>query len=296
MSFFSFSFKFKKTWYNIREFCKENGDVMIEVKDLVYSYTPKDKALKGVSFNVFDHEWLSIIGHNGSGKSTIAKLLVGLLAPTSGTISYDNEILSEKNIDAIRPKVGIVFQNPDNQFVGFNVRYDIAFGLENYQVERGEMIKLIDEYTKKVDMNKYLERQPQTLSGGQKQRVAIAGILALNCDVIILDEATSMLDPEGVVEIVKLIEELHSKYNKTVITITHDLNLARKSDRVIVMRLGEKIAEGTPEEIFKERDLLRSSNLDMPFALSCYSEAMENEVLNKNKELIDALWEYHLKA
>ncbi len=269
---------------------------MIEVKDLVYSYTPKDKALKGVSFNVFDHEWLSIIGHNGSGKSTIAKLLVGLLAPTSGTISYDNEILSEKNIDAIRHKVGIVFQNPDNQFVGFNVRYDIAFGLENYQVERGEMIKLIDEYTKKVDMNKYLERQPQTLSGGQKQRVAIAGILALNCDVIILDEATSMLDPEGVVEIVKLIEELHSKYNKTVITITHDLNLARKSDRVIVMRLGEKIAEGTPEEIFKERDLLRSSNLDMPFALSCYSEAMENEVLNKNKELIDALWEYHLKA
>ena len=269
---------------------------MIEVKDFVYSYTPKDKALKGVSFNVFDHEWLSIIGHNGSGKSTIAKLLVGLLAPTSGTISYDNEILSEKNIDAIRHKVGIVFQNPDNQFVGFNVRYDIAFGLENYQVERGEMIKLIDEYTKKVDMNKYLERQPQTLSGGQKQRVAIAGILALNCDVIILDEATSMLDPEGVVEIVKLIEELHSKYNKTVITITHDLNLARKSDRVIVMRLGEKIAEGTPEEIFKERDLLRSSNLDMPFALSCYSEAMENEVLNKNKELIDALWEYHLKA
>jgi energy-coupling factor transport system ATP-binding protein len=157
------------------------------------------------------------------------------------------------------------------------------------------MIKLIDEYTKNVDMNEYLEREPQTLSGGQKQRVAIAGILALNCDVIILDEATSMLDPQGTKEITEIIEELHTKYNKTIITITHDLNLASKSDHVIVMREGNMILSGKPEEIFERRDVLLSSNLDMPFGLRAAFLAKENEKLNQNKELIDAIWEYHLK-
>jgi len=268
---------------------------MIEVKNLSFSYNQKEEALKDVSFTVNDHEWISIIGHNGSGKSTIAKLLVGLIAATKGSILIDGVELNDKTVDSIRHKIGIVFQNPDNQFVGFNVKYDIAFGLENYKVERKEMVALIEEYTKKVDMYEYLEREPQTLSGGQKQRVAIAGILALNSDVIILDEATSMLDPEGTEEIIKLIKELHTKYNKTVITITHDLNLAQLSDRVIVMRLGEKIAEGKPEEIFKQRDLLVSSNLDMPFALKVYDEASKIEKLNNDKELMDTLWEYHLK-
>ena len=268
---------------------------MIEIKNLVFSYNQRDAAIKNVSFTIKDHEWLSIIGHNGSGKSTIAKLLVGLIAANSGTISYDGEELNDKTVDKIRQRVGIVFQNPDNQFVGYNVKYDIAFGLENHQVERPEMLKLIDEYTKKVDMYEYQSREPQTLSGGQKQRVAIAGILALNCDVIILDEATSMLDPQGTEEIIALIKELHTKYNKTVITITHDLNLAELSDHVIVMREGKIISEGTPSEIFKERDILLSSNLDMPFSLKAYYEASRNEILNKNKELMDTLWEYHYK-
>lgn len=268
---------------------------MIEVNNLSFSYNQKEEALKNVSFNIADHEWVSIIGHNGSGKSTIAKLLVGLLAPTSGSISIDGVELNEKSVASLRHKVGIVFQNPDNQFVGYNVKYDIAFGLENHKVERSEMISLIEEYTKKVDMYEYLEREPQTLSGGQKQRVAIAGILALNCDVIILDEATSMLDPEGTEDIINLIKELHTKYNKTVITITHDLNLAQLSDRVIVMRLGEKIAEGNPEDIFKQRDLLKSSNLDMPFSLRMIDEASKIEKLNSDEKLMEALWEYHLK-
>lgn len=268
---------------------------MIEVKNLSFSYNQKEEALKDVSFNIADHEWVSIIGHNGSGKSTIAKLLVGLLAPTAGTVSIDNIELTEKTVDKLRHKVGIVFQNPDNQFVGYNVKYDIAFGLENHKVERKEMISLIEEYTKKVDMFEYLEREPQTLSGGQKQRVAIAGILALNCDVIILDEATSMLDPEGTEDIINLIKELHTKYNKTVITITHDLNLAQLSDRVIIMRLGEKIAEGKPEDIFKQRDLLKSSNLDMPFSLQIIDEASKIEKLSNDEKLMEALWEYHLK-
>ena len=267
---------------------------MIEVKNLSFSYTTKDPAVKNVSFTVKDHEWLSIIGHNGSGKSTMAKLLVGLLQPNSGTISYDGTILDEKSLPIVRNKVGIVFQNPDNQFVGYNVLYDIAFGLENRQIPRSEMMDLIHKYTKLVDMEEYLDREPETLSGGQKQRVAIAGILALNCDVIILDEATSMLDPKGTEEIISLIEELHSKYNKTIITITHDLNFALKSDHIIVMKEGNLIKEGKPEEIFLERDILLSSNLDMPFSLKAAYLVSKTE-LNNNKELMDALWEYHLK-
>ena len=268
---------------------------MYEIKDLTFSYDKKHEALKNVSFSVPDGQWRSILRHNGSGKSTLAKLLLGLLAPTTGEIKYNGVLLDENSVNEIRKNVGIVFQNPDNQFVGFNVKYDIAFGLENHNVKREEMVKLIDEYIKKVDMDGYLEREPQTLSGGQKQRVAIAGILALNCETIILDEATSMLDPEGVEDIINLIDELHNKYNKTVITITHDLNLAQKSDRVLVFRQGEIIAEGTPDEIFKQGEILRSSNLDMPFPLKAYDKASSIDVLKNDERLINALWEYHLK-
>ena len=228
---------------------------MIEVKNVKFSYNSQDRAVKGVSFSVADHEWLSIIGHNGSGKSTLAKLLIGLIEQQAGTISYDSLELNETNVGEIRKRVGIVFQNPDNQFVGYNVLYDIAFGLENHLIPREEMRALIDEYIQKVDMKDYLYREPETLSGGQKQRVAIAGILAMNCDIIILDEATSMLDPQGTEEIISLIEELHTKYNKTIITITHDLALAEKSDRIIVMN---SIYDGVlsiiqdPEYLWKE--------------------------------------------
>ena len=268
---------------------------MYEIKDLTFSYDKKNEALNDVSFSVNDGEWLSILGHNGSGKSTLAKLLIGLLEPTKGSIFYNGIEIKEDTIKELRKNVGIVFQNPDNQFVGYNVKYDIAFGLENHNIPRTEMIDLINEYTEKVGMKDFLEREPQTLSGGQKQRVAIAGILALNCETIILDEATSMLDPEGVEDIIELIDELHNKYNKTVITITHDLNLAQKSDRCLVFRKGEIIAEGKPEDIFKMGDMLRSSNLDMPFPLKAYDLASKDDVLKNDERLINALWEYHLK-
>ena len=263
---------------------------MIRVNDLDYSYSQQDHALKGISFEVKDQEWLSILGHNGSGKSTISKLLVGILAPQKGSIYYDDIELTEKTIDKIRNRVGIVFQNPDNQFVGVNVKYDIAFGLENRCVPRSEMQKLIVEYATKVGMQDYLLREPQTLSGGQKQRVAIAGILALNTDVIILDEATSMLDPHGTREIIALIKELKEKYHKTIITITHDLDLARLSDRIIVMKEGNIIADDEPGKIFEQSDLLKSSKLDMPFNLKLYKEVEANSKLNSNKELMEALW------
>lgn len=263
---------------------------MIRVNDLDYSYSQQDHALKGISFEVKDQEWLSILGHNGSGKSTISKLLVGILAPQKGSIYYDDIELTEKTVDKIRNRVGIVFQNPDNQFVGVNVKYDIAFGLENRCVPRSEMQKLIVEYATKVGMQDYLLREPQTLSGGQKQRVSIAGILALNTDVIILDEATSMLDPQGTREIIALIKELKEKYHKTIITITHDLDLARLSDRIIVMKEGNIIADDVPGKIFEQSDLLKSSKLDMPFNLKLYKEVEANSKLNSNKELMEALW------
>lgn len=263
---------------------------MIRVNDLDYSYSQQDHALKGISFEVKDQEWLSILGHNGSGKSTISKLLVGILAPQKGSIYYDDIELTEKTVDKIRNRVGIVFQNPDNQFVGVNVKYDIAFGLENRCVPRSEMQKLIVEYATKVGMQDYLLREPQTLSGGQKQRVAIAGILALNTDVIILDEATSMLDPQGTREIIALIKELKEKYHKTIITITHDLDLARLSDRIIVMKEGNIIADDVPGKIFEQSDLLKSSKLDMPFNLKLYKEVEANSKLNSNKELMEVLW------
>ncbi len=263
---------------------------MIRVNDLDYSYSQQDHALKGISFEVKDQEWLSILGHNGSGKSTISKLLVGILAPQKGSIYYDDIELTEKTVDKIRNRVGIVFQNPDNQFVGVNVKYDIAFGLENRCVPRSEMQKLIVEYATKVGMQDYLLREPQTLSGGQKQRVAIAGILALNTDIIILDEATSMLDPQGTREIIALIKELKEKYHKTIITITHDLDLARLSDRIIVMKEGNIIADDVPGKIFEQSDLLKSSKLDMPFNLKLYKEVEANSKLNSNKELMEALW------
>ena len=263
---------------------------MIKVENLDYSYTQDDHALKNVSLEIADGEWVSIVGHNGSGKSTLSKLLVGLLEADKGSIYYDDVKLEAKPVEQLRQQVGIVFQNPDNQFVGVNVKYDMAFGLENRQVPRDEMLKLIDTYAKKVDMYKYLDRAPETLSGGQKQRVAIAGILALNCKYIILDEATSMLDPEGVADITKLIIELKEVYHKTIITITHDLDLAALSDRVIVMKSGEIIGQGSPREVFDHESILASSNLDIPFNLKLYKDIKKDSLLSKNERLVDALW------
>ena len=266
---------------------------MIRVEHLAFAYNSKDVALRDVSFSLEDGKWLSIIGHNGSGKSTLAKLLVGLIEANKGEIYYDDIKLDSKSVNDIRKKVGIVFQNPDNQFVGTNVKYDIAFGLENHNVAQPEMVKLIEEYSTKVGMHEYLAKEPQMLSGGQKQRVAIAGILALNVDVVILDESTSMLDPEGTKEIINLIKELNKVHKKTVISITHDLDFARLSDEVIVMKSGKIIKTGTPEEIFNDGETLRKSNLDMPLSLKMYHLAKESE-LNKNNALMEALWEYHL--
>lgn len=266
---------------------------MIKIKDLHFQYNKKSEALKGVSLDIKKGQWVSILGHNGSGKSTLAKLLVGLLQPNQGEIYIDDELITEDNVQDIRKKTGIVFQNPDNQFVGVTVRYDIAFGLENKQMDSKEMEAKVLEYATFVGMEDFLDKEPHTLSGGQKQRVAIAGALAMQQEVLILDEATSMLDPKGTIDIVNLIKKISEDKSKTIITITHDLALASKSDYLYVLNEGNLILEGTPLEVFKEEELLKSSHLEIPLSLSVYNEISKEE--NIDKKLVEELWAFTSK-
>ncbi len=266
---------------------------MIKVSDLSFSYNQEDEALKKINLSVEKGSWVSILGHNGSGKSTLSKCLVGLLAPTSGEIFIDGQQLDEKNLPHIRKKIGIVFQNPDNQFVGVTVKHDIAFGLENQCLPHDEMMERINHYAKLVGMEDFLNKEPHHLSGGQKQRAAIAGALAMEQDILILDEATSMLDPEGTREIVELIKYLNKTLNKTIITITHDLSFAGLSDRLIVLKDGEVILEGTPRDVFKHEELLKSSHLELPFGLALYNDLAKDP--KTDPKLLEALWAFNSK-
>ena len=224
---------------------------VIRVQHLNYTYPEaKQQALTDVSFDVAKGEWLAIIGHNGSGKSTLAKNLNGLLAPESGTVQVAGMTLSEETVWDIRAKVGIVFQNPDNQFVGATVADDVAFGLENRGVPRPEMIKRVDEALDRVGMTAFADREPARLSGGQKQRVAIAGIVAQRPEIIILDESTSMLDPAGRQEVLGVIRELKDELGLTVLSITHDIDEAAEAHRIILLNDGKINEIGTPSEIF----------------------------------------------
>ena len=220
----------------------------IEVRNLNFSYDPRVKTIDGVSFSVPEGSYTTVIGHNGSGKSTIAKLLLGLLEKESGEIIIDGLELTLENLREIRGRIGIVFQNPDNQFIGSTVRDDIAFGLENHCVPQNEMDGIIEKFASRVNMSEFLNSEPTKLSGGQKQRVAIAAVLAMRHKIIVFDEATSMLDPTGKREINALIKELHNDKKLTVISITHDIEEVAQSDNVIVVNKGKIALEGTPRK------------------------------------------------
>jgi energy-coupling factor transport system ATP-binding protein len=267
---------------------------MIEVKNLSFSYNGQDEALSDINLAVSKGTWVSILGHNGSGKSTLAKLIVGLLVADRGEIFIDGMLLDDENLAKIRKKIGIVFQNPDNQFVGVTVRHDIAFGLENQCMPHADMVLKVEHYAKLVEMQAYLNKEPHQLSGGQKQRVAIAGALAMEQDILILDEATSMLDPEGTREIIALIRMLNQQYGKTIITITHDLSFASLSDQLMVLKDGKLILSGTPKDVFKEEDLLRSSNLELPFEIKLHNAVSRDETMDNR--ITEALWAYNLKT
>ena len=261
---------------------------IIEIENLKFRYSKEDRAVNGVSFSIEKNEFVCVLGHNGSGKSTLAKLMVGLLKPQEGTIKINNTLLTEESVDDLRHHIGIVFQNPDNQFVGVTVKDDIAFGLENRNIESSVMKEKILEYSKKVSMDNFLEHNPEQLSGGEKQRVAIAGVLAINPEIIIFDEATAMLDPKGVREIIDIINTI--KKDKTIISITHNLNEAKYADRVIVMNKGKIVLNDTPEEVFKQVEVLKMSNLDILESMKLL-EKVEQSNINRKEEIKEALWE-----
>ena len=270
---------------------------IIEVKNLSYRYDHKseDYILKDVSFHVKQGEWLSIVGHNGSGKSTTVRLIDGLLEAESGDIIISGDKLTADNVWEKRRQIGMVFQNPDNQFVGATVEDDVAFGLENQGIDYPMMVKRVHEALELVGMQNFKEREPARLSGGQKQRVAIAGVVALQPDIIILDEATSMLDPEGRLELIRTVKEIKDKNHLTVISITHDLDEISLSDRVLVMKNGQVESTATPRELFSRPDL-EDLGLDQPFVNQVKAAMIQTgltlpETYLTEKELQEQLWE-----
>nr|WP_221633488.1 energy-coupling factor ABC transporter ATP-binding protein [Listeria seeligeri] len=272
------------------------AESFVRLEHVFYKYEDTEKfAVKDVSISAKKGEWVALVGHNGSGKSTIAKLLNGLLFPEDGLIKIGHFVLSEKNIWEIRRQVGMVFQNPDNQFVGATVQDDVAFGLENHGVPHDVMVGRVESALNEVGMQSYALHEPARLSGGQKQRVAIAGVLALQPDVIILDEATSMLDPRGRAEVMETIRIMREQEDITVISITHDLDEVLFADRVIVMNEGEIHSEGTPKEIFEQADAMRKIGLGVPFIIELQEKLAAggfetgSTVLSEGA-LLDQLW------
>lgn len=269
---------------------------IIEVRNLKYKYDSESEnyTLNDVSFQVKKGEWLSIVGHNGSGKSTTVRLIDGLLEAESGDIIISGDKLTAENVWEKRRQIGMVFQNPDNQFVGATVEDDVAFGLENQGLDYDLMVERVQQALELVGMQDFKEREPARLSGGQKQRVAVAGVVALRPDIIILDEATSMLDPEGRLDLIQTVKKIKDKNELTVISITHDLDEIALSDRVLVMKEGQVESTATPRELFSREDL-EELGLDQPFvnqvkaALRQSGFPLPDSYLTE-KELQDQLW------
>lgn len=271
---------------------------IIEVKNLTYKYNQEDNhyTLNDVSFHVKQGEWLSIIGHNGSGKSTTVRLIDGLLEAESGDIYIDGDVLTVDNVWDKRRLIGMVFQNPDNQFVGATVEDDVAFGLENQGIPLEEMQTRVNEALELVGMADFKTREPARLSGGQKQRVAIAGVVALRPKIIILDEATSMLDPEGRLDLINIVREIKDRHGMTVISITHDLDEVALSDRVIVMKQGQVESISSPGELFIREDLV-DLDLDKPFTTELATSLRQAGLdlplrYFTEEELEETVWEF----
>lgn len=280
------------------------NDNIIKIKNVSFSYPESETpAIDNISFSVTRGSWTSIIGHNGSGKSTIIRLINGLLVPDESgdpLIEVDGIKLTDDTVWEVRNRVGIVFQNPDNQFVGATVADDVAFGLENRGIPHSEMVKIVPEAIKAVGMSEYANSEPANLSGGQKQRVAIAGILAIKPKIIVLDEATSMLDPEGRNQILSIVQDMKDKYDLTVISITHDIDEANMADQVLVMNDGKLITQGSTKTVFSQVSLLKSIGLDVPFFEQIKEKLQQGAIklpdnLDSEKELINYLCQLNSK-
>ncbi len=244
--------------------------IAVKFKNVSFSYKNENEGnptINNISFEIEQGEYVCIVGGNGSGKSTISKLIVGLLKPHSGSIFINDKILNTNNLTFVRENVGIIFQNPDNQFIGLTSENDIAFGLENKQIDASYMREIIKVVAKIVNIEDLLKKDASKLSGGQKQKVAIASILATNPKVIIFDESTSMLDPTSKIELKKLILFLKSKLNKTIISITHDVEEIINADKVMVINNGSIEKYDKPETIFNDENFLRKNKLDAPYVV-----------------------------
>lgn len=258
---------------------------MITFDNVHFKYST-EYVLKGIDLFIQEGEFVTIIGHNGSGKSTMAKHINGLLLPTEGVVRVmDYSTKDPEEVWKIRQLVGMVFQNPDNQFVAPTVLDDVAFGLENLGVPRSEMMGRIEEALRLVSMWDFRDREPHRLSGGQKQRVAIAGVLAMKPKVIVFDESTAMLDPMGRKEVIDTARHLRET-GITVVNITHYLEEAMFSDRVLVMNEGKILSQGTPQEVFRNIEQLRKIGLDVPFSVE-----LANRLRNRGFSLSEDIWQ-----
>lgn len=249
----------------------------IKIDNLAYHYEDQAPLFKNFNLTIQAGDWVALVGHNGSGKSTLAKLILGLLERDDGEITVYDLPLTEENLGKAREKMGMVFQNPDNQFVGATVADDVAFGLENQQVPSEDMPPKIEAALKTVGMAAFADREPHYLSGGQKQRVALASILALQPKIIILDEATAMLDPQGRAAVLQTLKDLKETYGDqlTLIMITHDMDEASLADRVVVLDDGQLVLDGTPAEVFEAGDQkLKDLGLGLPFSVQV-SQALQ---------------------
>lgn len=278
----------------------QNNEI-IKVNNLSFTYAQADHpALNDISLTINRGEWTAIIGHNGSGKSTLVRAIDGLLPYKEGSISVSGLTLSEDTVWDVRAKIGLVFQNPDNQFVGATVADDVAFGLENEMIPHGEMVERVDDALARVRMSDYADREPARLSGGQKQRVALAGIIAQRPDIVILDEATSMLDPQGREEVLETIRQLREETDMTVLSITHDIDEAASSNRIIVLDDGKLVEENTPEKIFAYGSKLTQMGLDVPYPEKL-KEELEKRGIKMPKDylteegMVNYLWTLHSK-
>ncbi len=262
----------------------------VKFNNVNFAYDEESRVLKEFNLTINDSEMVAILGHNGSGKSTIAKIMMGLLEIESGEIYLNDKLLSVDTIEECRNHMSIIFQNPDNQFVGVTVKDDIAFGLENKNLSREEMLERIHKYLKLVSMEEFIDRAPEELSGGQKQRVAIAGALAMESELMIFDESTSMLDPKGTKEVNEMIKKIKNEENKTIIVITHNLEEASYADRIVVLNEGVIVADGTPQEVFKNKKVLEESGLKTMESVSILHN-LKNKEFNNKKEIEETLWE-----
>lgn len=271
---------------------------IISIKNLNYTYPEsKQPAIKDLSLDIYKNEWLSIVGKNGSGKSTLTKLIDGLIEADSGTIAVAGQVINEESIWDARTKIGIIFQNPDHQFVGATVEDDVAFGLENQGMPRDQMVKEVDRALELVKMSAFKTRDPQSLSGGQKQRVAIAGVLATKPQIIIMDESTSMLDPDGRKTVLDLVQQLRSQQDLTIISITHDIEETELSQRIVVLNDGQIVQDGKPADIYNLGVNLTKYGLEEPFSSELVSILRDSiklpEGYMSEEELKKELWKLH---